>query len=405
MQMRFDAPGPVKAALGRIGRAEDVHFAPGGGRLALACADRNRLLILDIEARPADPPAEVVATDYLELTSPSLLYPHGLFWLDEETLVVASRGGTVAIFALPPGRPESRRLELDPARRIDLSDFVLTPGSVSVRQVGLGLFELLVCNNHVDQVIRILLDQRDDYAVIASEVLVDKGLDVPDGVAHSASGRWIAISNHDRHCVLVFRNDKDLGRGSKPQAVLRGVECPHGLRFTAHDRLLVVADAGKPLVHLFRSDDGDWTGERAPDVSLNVFGNRAMSGANQIVGESGPKGVDVSEDGRLMVVCHEGLPIAFFDIGAHLPADAGPAPEAAPPEAEQARAALVRALAAKRFTVQDAVRAISLASQRQHQMILDSRSWRYTAPLRHAARILRLRVPWRRRGGGGTNRP
>jgi len=49
MEIEYTASGKVRAAISRLGRTEDVQFSPGGGRLAVAAFNQNRLLILEIE--------------------------------------------------------------------------------------------------------------------------------------------------------------------------------------------------------------------------------------------------------------------------------------------------------------------------------------------------------------------
>jgi hypothetical protein len=395
-EIGFDAPSPVRTALAGIGRAEDLKFSPDGARLAIAGADRGRILVLEIEAGFEAQRARVAATGFLELVSPAFKYPHGLCWLDERTIAVANRGAELAIVALPDDPlPPSRRCELAPLRTLGIAEFAVTPGSVAARSVGLGLVELLVGNDQVDSIARHLLDRRDGWAPLASELALERGLAGPDGVAYSASGHWVAISNHHRNEILIFRNDPGFGRESAPHAILSGVACPHGLCFAADDRRLLVADAGAPFMHVFRRGDGGWSADSALEAGIQVYDRASFRRGHYAEAEGGPKGVDLRRDGRLMAVCCERTPLAFFDLRRHLPADM---PEARPgraPEAEEARAALIRALTVKRLDAHEAVAAISLACQHQRRSITASRSWRYTAPLRRLAHAVRRATPWR----------
>ena len=384
MQIAFTATDQVRAAVGRVGRTEDAQFSPDGSRLALAGLAENRLLVLRLQADfDSDPPA-ILLSDALEIDSASLKYPHGLFWADDRTLIVANRSGEVTIFELPPELPTSARIRLDPVRSIgaDLGELVRTPGSISLSDAGLGLVELLVCNNYVHHVSRHLLDRRDGYRLIASEILLDEGLEVPDGVADSPSRRWIAVSNHDHHCVFVFRNDDRLNCHRRPDGVLRGILYPHGLRFAPDGMSLLVADAGAPFVHVFASEDGDWSGERGPATSIQVVDEKTFRRGSYNPQEGGPKGIDVTRDGRLLVASCEQQPLAFFDMRTIL----GPAPAAAArdqaAEAERAREVLLRYLVASGSRVHEATAAIRRTSERQIRMVVDSRSWRMTAPLR-----------------------
>lgn len=389
MQIAFSAESEVSAAIARIGRTEDVHFSLSGSRVALAGIVENRLLIIATEADLDSSPPQVRLTDFLELSSADFKHPHGVFWVDEHTLAVANRQGAVALFELPTAWPVTRRLSLPAIQAIDVADLVKTPGSISVSPVGLGLVELLACNNYVNHVSRLLLDRRDNYAVIASEVLLAEGLKVPDGVARSPSGRWIAVSNHDHRCVFLFRNDGALNPESGPSGVLRGIRYPHGLRFAQDETTLLVADAGAPLVHLFRSEDRDWTGEREPATSVRVLSDEAFERGRSNPQEGGPKGIDLMGTTGLMAVSCEEQPLAFFDVRALLgPAEAVPAPSDAA-EAERVREALIGYLSSARRGVQQAAETFRRASEWESREVFESRSWRFTAPLRRMGSTLR----------------
>ena len=69
-------------------------------------------------------------------------------------------------------------------------------------------------------------------------MIARKWLDVPDGVAVSANGRWLAVSNHEVGVVFVYDYEQ-LGEDAEPVAVLRGATYPHGVRFTHDDRVIV----------------------------------------------------------------------------------------------------------------------------------------------------------------------
>ena len=58
-------------------------------------------------------------------------YPHGLDFIDDETLVVANREGLVTILRLPPGELGGRQCHVEPVREIRGSLFarVRSPGS------------------------------------------------------------------------------------------------------------------------------------------------------------------------------------------------------------------------------------------------------------------------------------
>jgi len=392
MRVPFTADASVSPALDRAGRTEDVQWSPSGRRVALAGYTTNRVVLFDVRVETRGEPPQVEVSGALEVTSASFDHPHGLSWIDEHTLVVANRYARVAIFELPRDTPASGRVTLEPVALIgsDSRDLVKYPGSVSAFPIGLGLVEILVCNNHVHHVSRHLVDRRDAYAVHASESLVSAGLRLPDGVAHSRSGRWIAVSNHDANCTFVYRNDERLHDASAPDGVLRGVRFPHGVLFTPDERWILAADADAPQVHLYRSADGTWDGERQPVTSVQVVAHAAYERGRFMPGEGGPKGIDLTPDGTLLVATCEEDRLVFFDMRPALgpvAAEAEAAGSAA--EAERARLFMLRYLGAARSRMDDATAAVRRASERELDLLLSSRWWRLTTPLRELSASLR----------------
>src|SRR5690606_28252041 len=97
---------------------------------------------------------------------------------------------------------------------------------------------LLVCDNDGHVVTSHQVESGPAGVVVAEpEVLIGAGLDIPDGVARSADGRWLAVSNHHTNSVLVF-DTTTLEPEGRPACVLRGVRYPHGLRFVDDGRAL-----------------------------------------------------------------------------------------------------------------------------------------------------------------------
>lgn len=390
MRIGVRADETVKAALARIGRTEDVGFSPSGRRIAIAALLNDLILLVDVGSDPENAEAPIRLTDAVEIGSAALCRPHGLTWLDDAHLIVANREGAVVLFEVPVEGLQPGRLNLDPILAIGYPDEpVITPGSLSLFNLGAGLFELLVCNNYVHTVSRHLLDARAGFASVSTDVLLSGGIDVPDGVAHSPSGRWLAVSNHYDHCVNLYRNTAELGRNPAPCGLLTGLQYAHGLRFSADETALAVADSGAPFIHLFRAEDGDWAGERGPALSYRVMTDAEFETARDNPEEGGPKGLDLSPDGRLLAVTCTQLPLAFFDFAAI----AGPfasRPRMAPDDAERGREALLRFLAAARRTLEDAVDERGRADEDVRRM-LKSRSWRITAPLRRIGAAARRR--------------
>ena len=208
--------------------------------LVLVDLDIVRRLIRRPERDAAGQPRE-----RRESESPEV--PHGIAFVDETTALIANRGSELMTMSLPPRgsspTAESRR----PTVVVGADDPVPVrgPGSVAVRVAG-GLCETFVCNNHGHDVTRYVFDMAAGWKVLEREVLIGSGLATPDGIAISASGRWLAISNHDTHEVLVYSYEPGAARPMELAGVLRGANYPHGLEFADDDRVLLLNDAGLP---------------------------------------------------------------------------------------------------------------------------------------------------------------
>jgi hypothetical protein len=390
----YHASGDVRRAIGRIGRTEDVAFSPAGDRIAIAGFLNHRLLVLDIDADMAATQPRVALTGCLEILCDAFHLPHGLAWADESTLIVANRDRQMAIVPLPGGQPGTRRVKLEDVRLLGGGgkDLVATPVALCVVPAGMGLIELLVCNDFVHHVSRHLIDRRAGDAVLASELLLVAGIEKPHGIVQSPSGRWLAVANHAEHAVLLFRNDDRLGAASRAAGILSGMTHPHAIRFGADERSLLVAEGGGPFVHLFRSEDCDWSGERAAVGRIRTISETLFRRGNHSSSEGGPKGIDLGPDNRLLAVSCAEQPLALFDLrGVLAPAAERPVPTAAD-ETERARATMARYLRRARDAAQHESEAIRRASRyereeliRRQDMIAElkvSWSWRITHPLR-----------------------
>jgi hypothetical protein len=314
-QLELSGPAQVRRALDGLGRTEDLAFAPDNRRLAIAGFGSHRVFLIDLAVDARLGVVSVAVTGLTELRSSSLCEPHGLCFLDDRTLVVANRGGEAPIFSLPRPACGLRRLEVEAVAtiRAGASEGVATPGSVEAWLVAPGLCEVVVCNNYANTVSRHLVDSRDRCRVLGSEVLLAAGLDIPDGVSVSRDRRWLAVSNHNTHSVLLFRCSPDLAPDARASAELRGVTYPHGLRFTEDGAHLVVADAGAPCIHVFAATGGDWSGDHAPITTLEVMDGETFQRGRYNPQEGGPKGLDIDGTSRVVAVTSEHQPLALFD--------------------------------------------------------------------------------------------
>ena len=314
-RISFKPSDGAKAALVSLGRTEDVQFSPDDRRLAIVGFKQNKVLILDIKIKTAKGKILVLCEDWFEITSPSFNFPHGLFWIDNSTLIVANRGAEAPILKIPLKKPDNKTVEILPLETIRQDrDRLHSPGSVSVSKIGRDLYDVVICNNYAHNVSRHLLDERDNFSAKGSCRLLAKGLDVPDGISHSQSGEWLAVSNHNKNAVFMYKNDSSLDEESDPVGKLRGLSYPHGLRFSRDDRYIFVADAGAPIVHVFKMDYRGWSGKHFPVYELRVMDEETFKRGHINPKEGGPKGIDLTSDDRVLAVSCEEEPIVFFDV-------------------------------------------------------------------------------------------
>lgn len=317
MEIDYEAPESVRAVVHCLGRTEDIRFSPNNRRLAIAAFNRHTVAVLDIDIAPRSGAKRILLSGVVEISSSCLNRPHGLDFVDGETLAVANRDGDVALFKLPAA--DNQRCELSPIQTLPAGNGSLlsAPGSVSViRSDGAGC-ELLVCNNAGHSVTRHLID-RDGRSIRSGSVLLKRWLNLPDGVCVSKDRQWIAVSNHNTHGVLLYQWSPSLNEFTNPDGVLRGGYFPHGLRFSADGRYLFVADAGAPFVHVYANGGEGWRGARTPAASVRIMDEPLFLRGRQNPQEGGPKGLDIDSGMNVLVVTSEHQPLAFFDLPAML---------------------------------------------------------------------------------------
>lgn len=316
--VRFRPSDAVREALARLGRTEDIRFSPDNRLLALAGFLERKCLLLRIAIEHDASGVVVTADDFTEVASDGISQVHGIDFIDGRTLVVANRDAQVAIVDLPDGVAAGRRCRARVRRRLRGGFFcrINTPGSVVARRTRGGI-ELLVCHNYVHRVTRHVVAPRLGYLPWRNHVLLEQGLEIPDGIAVSGDGRWLAVSSHATRDVKIFDAAAPLGPAAQPVGVLRETNCPHGLRFTPDDRHIVVADAASPNVHVYERGRS-WAGSREPARTVAVLDQETFLRGHSNPEEGGPKGLDIDRTGGLLAITCEEQPLALFAVSSVL---------------------------------------------------------------------------------------
>ena len=392
-EIHYDASPGVRDAIASLGRTEDVRFSPNNRRLAIAAFSRNQIAIFDVDISSSARGVRVALAGGVRIASSILNEPHGVDFLDDDTVIVASRGGgNVATFRLPAGSAECHSWNAAPSEMwpAEPATLVKAPSTVSVTRCERGMSEILICDHGEHIVTRHVVDSGARGAV-KHEVLLRKLLVVPDGVVISPDRRWLAVSNHSTHSVLMYENSMKLSADTDPVGILRRVHAPHGLRFSADGQHLLVADAEAPHILVYMCQRNDWSGIRNPSATVTIMDDETFRRGHLGPGEGGPKGLDIDAGSQVVAVTSRCQPLAFFDLSAVLrhsttTQDTG--------ELGAEDFAFERFLMDDQRILAETQRELTAQAESRalvHYMI-NSRSWRITAPLRRLDGLLR----WRR---------
>ena len=318
MQVNYRAPAQVQRIIEKLGRTEDIKFSPDNKRLAVSEFSNNQIAIFDVSFNRSNGELEIILPDAIEISSHQLSHPHGIDFISDDKIIVANRDGGISIFQLPLTSATEKSWELSALEIFGEFEKVETPGSVAVLKKSVNLYDVLICNNYSNSVTRHLLEFKNSFCIIENDIALKKWMDIPDGICISRDNQWLAISNHNTHCVLLYKIDGLTNNSSEPDGILGCVRYPHGLKFTSEGRSILVADAGSPYVHIYGTDDLNWQGVRTPLLSLRTMNDDDFKLGRYNPQEGGPKGIDITNDNSLFVTTNECQPIAFFDLQAVL---------------------------------------------------------------------------------------
>jgi sugar lactone lactonase YvrE len=303
-------------------RTEDVRFSPSGRVLAVVATSGDICLFaVDIASRPIRVNRSTV------LHSASLASPHGIDFLNEHVVVVANRGGWLTFYRLPGVNTWKGNMTVEPIHEFGSTWFggkgstrqvngrSVNCGPGSVRVVDRQLF--VCCNNKSTLTAHPFTLKREKVVVSDGEVVVHDGLEIPDGLALSRDGRWLAVGDHEYRCIMIMRRRTNQVLSCK----LRDADLshPHGICFDPTGKALYVADAGERSMHVFVSQD-EWATNmdgstfKLPAVLADAF-NKTKESVDQKYRslEGGIKGVDVDASGRIIATTCQNQMLRFFE--------------------------------------------------------------------------------------------
>lgn len=303
-------------------RTEDVKFSPSGRILAVvATHGRILLFIVDVRSRP------VHIGRSMELFSNSLFSPHGIDFLSEDIIVVANRSGCVTFYRIPGANAWKDHAAVEPIHHLEstwfggkgatrkLRERTLRCGPGSVRVHG---EELYICCNYSNTVTAHPYRIRQGRIETGKGTIVAQdGLEIPDGIALSRDGRWMAVSDHDHHRVVIYW----LANRSQSCVLCdANLHYPHGLCFDRTGHRLYVADAGGRRVHVFTTKSqwdkhANCSAFQPTAVGKDVFLKTQKDTRKEVRAlEGGIKGIDVDPSSRVIATTCRYQTLRFFEV-------------------------------------------------------------------------------------------
>jgi DNA-binding beta-propeller fold protein YncE len=388
MHISFKAATHVKDTLDGIGRTEDLAFSPDNRKLAIAAYTQNKILMLDIGISATADGNNIFISDCYEIVSADINLPHGIAWLDDQTIIVGNRFGQAIVLAVPSTQITQKQLELTAVQILPAvsNNSQHSNDCLAATPLGQGLYEVLVCSNSGNYVASHILDSTNGFSVIGGAILLENKIQIPDGVAFSPDRRWIAVSNHTNHSVYIYENVKSLNPASEPCAVLPGITYPHGITFTECAKFLFVTAAGDPFIYCYHNHSGEWHGEYLPFTKFKSLDDETFKRGNYNEQEGGTKGICFANNSNIMAMTCSEQPLAFVDMTTLMSALKHEALSAFRTETVQQNSDdyLQRTMRCMKI---NQVRLTKLHNE-NIQILLSSTSWKITQPLRVLKRIL-----------------
>lgn len=314
LEINFEATNEILSLLSTMGRTEDLAFSPNNSKLAIASYALNKVVIFVIEIKFLDRDPKIHLINAIEINSLSITLPHGIAWVNDKTIIVANRKGKAAILEVSNTKCATQSITLTELQTLPHIEGTTshTTDCIDAHSLGMGLYEIFICSNAGNYVSHYILDENENFAVKASAFLLKKDINIPDGVKLSQDGKWLAVSNHDKHQVFVYNNKQHLNCSSLPNAILHGTNYPHGVTFSTNKQFIFVADAGGPFVYVYHNSANDWNGDYFPCATIRIMDDETFKLGHTNKQEGGAKGISITQDSSLIATTCGTKALAFF---------------------------------------------------------------------------------------------
>jgi len=384
LEINFEATNEILSLLNTMGRTEDLAFSPNNSKLVIASSALNKVVIFDIEIKLSNNEPRIVLTNTIEINSLSITLPHGITWINDDTIIVANRNGNATVFKIP--NPENINQSITLAALQSLPHIKGTTSDttdcIDAHSLGLGLYEIFICSNAGNYVSHYILDESENFAVKASAFLLKKDIYIPDGVKLSQDGKWLAISNHEKHQVFVYKNTQPLNCSSLPNATLHGTNYPHGVTFSTNQQFIFVADAGGPFVYVYHNSANDWNGDYFPCATIRIMDDETFKLGHTNKQEGGAKGISITQDSSLIATTCGTKPLAFFYVKDLIKSMQQTTVEAPQEQTKNIEDQVIKSLLRITENMKITANELTIAHQHQIDLLKNSHSWRITSPLR-----------------------
>jgi len=306
---------------GRSQRFEGVDFAGCGNILAIATSDANTILLFRRrpDGRFDDAPYQTIGG------GAQIEYPHDVAFsraTADELLAVAQRPGRITIHARDgaDGRYSAAAVSEISGTQSGLAY------SDAVAFVPPDESHLASCSLERGTISFFRRTSAAPPAFAAAPVfqLRHRSIFHPDGLAFSTCGRWLAVANHGKQTVAIFRRDEKRGAAGalafrrRPVAVIADprFRYPHSVAFTPQTNHLLVTNAGANYLCAYVPTPG-WFGRmgwsQAPVAQLMVHDDAAFREVNTADKmEGGPKGIAVH--GNMVAVCSPQIGVKIYSF-------------------------------------------------------------------------------------------
>lgn len=323
--IKYDAPEEVKNTISSLGRTEDIVFSQDG-YFAIAQFIENKIILFKYSIKNISDDKIIYIESAIRISSDELSEPHGISFLGEDHLLVANRGGELGLFE----RPHEISSVVTEVHLNTVCSYagsrlrpIRAPGSVDCFRISEHRYRVLVCNNYIHTVVSFEIDVSTGFKTKDYSIVCRRLLSIPDGISISPDKKWVAVSSHDTHEILVYKYNREfsslsnislINRIKKPAGRLSGTFYPHGLRFSPDGKTLFVADAGMPYIHAYYSEDGNWSDRRWPQSVFRVMDDQTFDVEINNPGEGGIKGLDIFHNGKFLATTTEHQPLKFYEI-------------------------------------------------------------------------------------------